>query len=103
MCDADILVKLNHVNDSPWASPSFVQPKKTGDIRFLTNFREINKQVIRKPLPLPRIMESLQKIKKFTTCAMAIDLSQGYYHIPLSEKAQKICTTILPWGKYSYK
>ena len=33
-----------------------------------------------------------------------IDLSQGYYHIPLSEKAKKICTTILPlFGKYSYK
>ena len=24
MCNADILAKLNHVNDSPWASPSFV-------------------------------------------------------------------------------
>ena len=44
----------------------------------------------------------MQKIEKFT-CATAMDLSQGYYHIPLSEKAQKICTTILPWGKYSYK
>ena len=102
MCDADILVKLTHDNDSPWASPSFIQPKKSKDIRFLTDFREINKRVIRKPFPLPRIMESLQKIEKFT-CATAIDLSQGYYHIPLSKKAQKICTTILPWGKYSYK
>ena len=36
-------------------------------------------------------------------CATAINLLQGYYHIPLSKKAQKICTTILPWGKYSYK
>ena len=26
----------------------------------------------------------------------------GYYHIPLDKESQKLCTTILPWGKYSY-
>ena len=62
MCDTGILVKLTHKNDSPWASLSFFQPKKTNDIRFLTYFREINKRVIRKPFSLPRIIESLQKI-----------------------------------------
>ena len=55
-----------------------------------------------KPFPLPWIMGSLQKIEKFRL-ATAIDLSQGYYNIPLSEKSQKICTTILPWGKYCYQ
>jgi hypothetical protein len=27
----------------------------------------------------------------------------GYYHIPLDKYSQKLCTTILPWGKYHYK
>jgi hypothetical protein len=27
----------------------------------------------------------------------------GYYHISLDLEAQKLCTTILPWGKYQYK
>jgi hypothetical protein len=27
----------------------------------------------------------------------------GYYHIPLDLEAQKLCNTILPWGKYQYK
>ncbi len=27
----------------------------------------------------------------------------GYYHIPIDEESQKLCTTILPWGKYQYK
>jgi hypothetical protein len=35
--------------------------------------------------------------------ATAIDLSMGYYHIPLDLEAQKLSTTILPWGKYQYK
>jgi hypothetical protein len=29
--------------------------------------------------------------------------SMGYYQIPLDLEAQKLCTTILPWGKYQYK
>ena len=89
----DILERLHHANDSPWASQSFCQPKKTMDICFLTNFWKVNKQTERKPFPLPRIMEALQKIERFKS-ATALDLSQGYYHIPLTKNAQKICTTI---------
>ena len=98
----DILKRLDHVNNSPWAWPSFCQPQKTKDIRFLSDFREVNKRIERKLFPLPRIMEALQKIEQFKS-ATAIDLSQGYYHIPLTENARKICTTILPFGKSSYK
>jgi hypothetical protein len=43
----------------------------------------------------------LQKLEQFSY-ATALDLSMGYYHIPLDKQSQKLCTTILPWGKYSY-
>ena len=36
-------------NDSEWAAPTFVVPKKTGDVRILTDFRELNKVMKRKP------------------------------------------------------
>ena len=102
LCTVEVLEKFSHTTDSPWAVPSFCQLKKTNNLRFLTDFREVNKYIQRKPFPLPRINKSLQKIEKFKS-ATAIDLSQGYYSIPLSKKSQKICTTILPWGKYAYK
>jgi hypothetical protein len=41
----------------------------------------------------------LRKLSGFKY-ATAIDLRMGYYHIPLDLEAQKLCTTILPWGKY---
>ena len=87
--------------NSPWASPTFIQPKKTGDIRVLMDFRRLNAALKRKPFPLPRIADLLLKLEGFTY-ATALDLSMGYYHIPLTEEASKLCTTILPWGKYRY-
>ena len=34
----DALEKLHYNNNSLWAAPTFTQPKKTGDIRILTDF-----------------------------------------------------------------
>ena len=88
--------------DSEWAAPTFVQPKKTGDVRILTDFRRLNAVLKRKPFPLPKISDLLRKLEGFKW-ATAIDLSMGYYHIPLDKEARKLCTTILPWGKYQYR
>ena len=93
------MFEANH--DSEWAAPTFVQPKKTGDIHILTDFRKRNMQLKRKPHPLPKIQDLLQKLSGFQ-CITALDLSMGYYHIPLDEESRKLCTTILPWGKFMY-
>ena len=87
---------------SEWDAPSFIQPKKNREIRFRPDFREVNKRLIRKPFPLPKIMVVLQELKGFTF-ATALDLNMGYYTIRLDTDASKICTIIFPWGKYSYK
>jgi hypothetical protein len=76
--------------------------QKTGDVRILTDFRRLNAQIKRKPFPLPKISDLLRKVSGFKY-ATAIDLSMGYYHMPLDLEAQKLCTTILPCGKYQYK
>jgi Reverse transcriptase (RNA-dependent DNA polymerase) len=93
------VIQLDH--NSEWAAPTFIQPKKTGDVRILSDFRKLNEAIVRKPFLLPKISELLQKLQEFTF-AMAIDLSMGYYHILLDDASQKLCTTILPWGKYQY-
>ena len=98
LCKIGVL-KRDH--DSPWAAATFIKPKKTGDVRVLTDFRRLNMVLKRKPFPLPKIGDLLQKLEGFTF-ASAIDLSMGYYHIPLNKQAQDLCTTILPWGKYKY-
>ena len=78
-----------HNPNSEWAAPTFIQPKKTGDVRILTDFRELNKWIVRKPYPLPKIQDMLQKLERFNY-ATALDLSMGYYHIPLSKRSQRL-------------
>jgi len=56
MVEADILKRLPFDKDTPWGAPSFCQPKKDQGIRFLTDFRQINKRIKRKPFPLPKIV-----------------------------------------------
>ena len=51
---------------SEWAVPSFIHPKKNKTVRFLTSFRELNKRLVRKPFPLPKISTVLQELEGFT-------------------------------------
>ena len=92
---------LKRQPESEWASPTFIIPKKSGSVRFISDFREVNKRLVRTPYPLHKISTVLQEMEGFTY-ATALDLNMGYYTIRLDPDSQKICTIILPWGKYSY-
>ena len=87
--------------DSPWGFPCFFRKKKDGGIRFITDLRRLNASIERCPFPLPLIEDVLWKIQGFTFSA-CLDLNRGYYHFPLDQEAQKLCTIVLPWGKRSY-
>ncbi len=80
----------------------FIMPKKNRTVRFLSNFWEVNKRLIRKSFPIPKISTVLQELEGFTF-ATALDLNMGYYTIRLNPDASRICTVIFLWGKYSYK
>jgi hypothetical protein len=93
---------LEQQPESEWVSPLFIIPKKNWTVRFRSNFYEVNKRLVRKPFSIPKISTVLQELEGFTF-ATALDLNMGYYTIKLDPDASKICTTIFPWGKYSYK
>ncbi len=71
-------------------------------MRTISDFRELNKHIVRKAYPIPKISTILQELEGFTY-ATALDLNMGYYTIRLDPTASKMCTIISPWGKYSYK
>ena len=102
--EIDRLIKygiLRKINRSEWASPMFTIAKPDGTLRSLADLRELNKRIRRKPFPLPKINEMLQKLEGFKY-ATSLDLNMGYYHIRLSPFSSSLCTVVLPWGKYEY-
>jgi hypothetical protein len=68
---------------------------------MISDFREVNKRLVRKSFPIPKISTVLQELEGFTF-GTALDLSMGYYTIRFDPGASKICTIIFPLGKYSY-
>ncbi len=71
-------------------------------MRTISNFRELNKHIVRKPCPIPKISTILQELESFTY-ATTLDLNMGYYTIRLDPTVFEMCTIIFLWGKYSYK
>ena len=94
--------EVEQQQESEWALQSFIVPKKNGTVCFLSNFREVNKRIVRTPFPIPKISTVLQELEGFSY-ATALDLNMGYYTIRLDPDSSKICTIIFPWGKYSSK
>jgi hypothetical protein len=85
LTDIDV---FNKSSDYEWAAPTFIQAKKTGDVRVLIYFRRLNAQIKRKLFRLPKISDLLRNLSGFKY-ATAIDLILGCYHIPLDLEAQK--------------
>ncbi len=103
--EVERLCKLGVLERQPaseWASPSFIIPKKDKTVCFLGDFWELNKRLVRKLFPIPKISMVLQEIEGFSY-ATALDLNMGYYTIRFDPDASKICTIIFPWGRNSYK
>ena len=104
--EAEIILSLGvleETNDSKWGALFFFEPKaKTNCVILLSDFRNLNRQLKRKPYPMPKILDILLNLEGFQY-AISLDLNMGYYHIRISKQASNICTIILPWGNYRYK
>ena len=90
---------LTKINRSEWAGPSFIILNKYGRVRYISDFRRLNKKIKRTPYPLTHIKDMINKISNFTY-ATTLYLIMGYYNISLTDAAKKVCTITTPFGKY---
>jgi transposase InsO family protein len=85
-----------------WCAPSFIIPKKEGTVRLITDFRQLNKAIVRKPWPMPHISDLIHDIGPYTYVT-ALDLSMAYYHFELDDHLTQLTTFILPFGLFCYR
>ena len=45
---------LKNINYSQRKAPTFIVPKNNGTVRFISDFRELNIRIKRKPFPIPK-------------------------------------------------
>ena len=92
---------LKPIQESEWAFPSFIiskmskDPGKPGTVQFLSDLHELNKQIVRKPYPLPKTSTLLQELKGFQY-ETALDLNMSYYTLHLDLKTSGMCAIIFP-------
>ena len=52
-------------NNSRCVAPTFIIPKNNGTVCFISDFRDFNKVIKRKPYPIPKIQDLLLKLEGF--------------------------------------
>ncbi|KAL7839961.1 hypothetical protein SRHO_G00266190 [Serrasalmus rhombeus] len=86
---------------SEYASPLVLVWKKDGDLRVCTDFRWLNKRTLKDAHPLPHQADCLAALggnALFST----MDLTSGFYNMPLHEDDRKYSAFTTPMGLYEY-
>ena len=83
----EALKVMKKVNQSQWDAPTYLIPKKDITVRFIFDFREINKHILRQPYPIPKTQYLLLRIEGFRY-ETTLDLNMRYCHIEISYKSK---------------
>ncbi|XP_041926157.1 uncharacterized protein LOC121689966 [Alosa sapidissima] len=97
MEEKEIIRKSN----SEYASPLVLVWKKNGDLRICTDFRWLNARTVKDAHPLPHqadVLAALGGNVFFST----MDLTSGYYNVPLHEEDKKYTAFSSPLGLHEY-
>jgi len=92
------IIRKSH---SDYASPLVLVWKKNGDLRICKDFRWLNARTVRDAYPLPHqsdVLAALGGNAFFST----MDLTSGYYNVPLQEEHKKYTAFTSPFGLHEY-
>ena len=108
--ELDRLVRIRVLEEgsrSEWIAGTFIMPKKllpseeTPRVRWISDFRGLNKALKRKSYPIPRIGDILARRTGYQFLSK-LDISMQYYTFELDKESKELCTIATPFGLYRY-
>ncbi len=98
------MVKLGVIETSrsPWSSPIVLVPKPDGTLRFCNDFRHFNEVSEFDGYPMPRVDELLDRLGRARYIS-TLDLTKGYWQVPLSDSAKPKTAFSTPSGHWQYR
>lgn len=82
-----------------FGSPVFLIPKKNGEFRLVTDFRELNKQTVKDIYPLPRITTLLERLRTATLFSK-FDMPTSYQLLRVRPGDEKWSTILTRYGAF---
>ncbi len=87
---------------SPWSSPIVLVPKPDGTLRFCNDYRRLNEVSQFDGYPMPRVDELLDRLGRARYIS-TLDLTKGYWQVPLSDSAKPKTAFSTPSGHWQYR
>ncbi|KAK3880561.1 hypothetical protein Pcinc_014957 [Petrolisthes cinctipes] len=86
---------------NPWSSPVVLVPKPGGTYRMCVDYRRVNAVTVPDSYPLPHMDDIIDDLGSARFISK-LDLLQGYYQVPLTERAQPISAFATPTGLWEF-
>ncbi|XP_075768997.1 uncharacterized protein LOC142821566 [Pelodiscus sinensis] len=86
---------------SEWKSPIVLVPKPDGTTRFCIDFRKVNAISRFDAYPMPRTEELLERLGQAEYFSI-LDMTKGYWQIPLTPASKEKTTFPTPWGLFQF-
>ena len=102
--ELDMMLKHGIIEESSseWAQPIVVVPKKgSSEVRLCIDFRKVNQVAKLDSYPLPRIEDLIDKMAQAKYISI-MDLSRGYWQIPLTDESKDITAFTTPFGLWQF-
>ena len=71
-----------NINNSQLAAPTFIIPKINGTVRFISDFRQLNKRIKTKPFPIPNELTLKKEVDRLIKIGVLKKINNSQWAAP---------------------